>query len=538
MKLFNTILFCLSYVFTCFGQVILTKSNLPIIIINTNDRLILDEPKIEAQMKIIDNGLGLVNNVNDVPNGYDGPIGIELRGSTSQGFPKLPYGFETRDALGEDKEFKLLGMPKESDWIFNASYNDKSLMRDALALIFSSSVMEYAPKVRYHELVINNEYQGVYLLVEKIKRDKNRVDIAKLEATNNEGDVLTGGYIIKLDKTSGSNSDVGWDSSYPPFPNAWQKTYFQIDYPKAEDLTEVQKKYIKNHIDLVDKTMAGNQFKDAQNGFRKYIDQQSLIDYIIINELTKNPDAYRLSTYFYKERDSDGGKIKFGPAWDFNLAFGNVDYCTQGDANGLVINDFNQVCSGDYWVIHFWWEKFLSDELFYLDLKKRWKTLRDNQFSNERIHFVVDSLNQLLSESQVRNFNKWPILNTYVWPNYFIGGSYKAEVDHLKDWINKRLQFLDQEWSLLDSIPHISALNSVSVVPNPATTFVELKFIHQIPLDLKMRFYDMDGSLLYSPSVKVTEKNIELDIQPWPAGMIMIHLESQGEKVVYKFLKQ
>lgn len=532
---------CIVFMYVLFavnieGQNTLTTSNLPIILIQTNGQWIPDDPKIDARMKIIDNG-GL-NHINDIANGYDGNIAIETRGSTSQWFPKKPYGFETKDDTGEDVDVKLLGMPKENDWILNATYNDKSLMRDGLALILAGKIMEYAPRVRYNELVIDDEYQGVYLLIEKIKRDKNRVDIAKLESNIASGDALTGGYIVKLDKMTGSNSSNGWQSIYPPYPNASQTTYFQVDYPKADQLTLEQKNYIKTHVDLVEANIAGNNYTDAVNGFRKYIDEKSLMDYIIINELTKNPDAYRLSSYFYKERDSDGGKIKFGPVWDFNLGFGNVDYCTNGDANDLVINNFNQVCGDDGWVIHFWYERFLKDKQFYQDLKKRWATLRGQEFSNQKIHGLIDSLQQLLDKAQQRNFNKWPILSEYVWPNYYVGGSYQAEVDYLKNWIDRRLQFLDKEWSSVDSIQEETSLIGVTIEPNPAVNLVVIKFKEKLPRDLKIRFYSADGAMLISKLVKTTESDIQVDVQEWPRGMTMIHLESNGEIEVHKFMKQ
>ena len=324
-------------------------------------------------------------------------------------------------------------------------------MRDGLSYILAGSVMEYAPRVRYNELVINGQYRGIYLLIEKIKRDKNRVDIAKIETTDNQGDALTGGYIIKIDKETGSNSSAGWNSLYAPYYGAWQKTYFQYEYPKADEISYEQKNYIRNHMNMVENSIAGQDFKDPVKGYRKYIDTESLMDYIIMNELAKNPDAYRLSTFFYKERDSDGGKIKFGPVWDFNLGFGNVDYCTQGNPEGLVILNFNEVCSGDGWVIHFWWKKFLQDEIFYNDLKHRWKNLRNNQLSNDRINFVIDSLSNMLGQAQVRNFQQWPVLGQYVWPNYYIGNTYTEEVSYLKNWVKNRLIYLDKLWEIKDS---------------------------------------------------------------------------------------
>ncbi len=458
-----------------YSQVNLTKSNLPIIQINTLGQKIVDEPKIIADMKIIFNGIGEENHIHDTIYHFDGKIGIEYRGSSSQSFPKKPYGFETQTVDGEELEFKLLDMPKEADWTFNATYNDKTLMRDGLTYILAGSFMEYAPRVRYSELLINGEYQGIYLLIEKIKRGKNRVNIPKIQNTDNEGDALTGGYIIKIDKETGSNSGEGWNSKYRPYSGSWQKTFFQYEYPKAKNITESQKSYISNYVSNVEDVIRSENYADTISGYRKYIDTKSLMDYIIVNELTKNPDAYRLSTFFYKERDSDGGKIKFGPVWDYNLGLGNVNYCTNGNPEGLVITDFNQVCPSDGWVIHFWWERFLEDKTFYDELKNRWKSLRQNQLSNEAVFNTVDSLATLVSEAQVRNFERWSVLGEYVWPNYYIGDSYSDEVTFLKDWLEKRLAWLDEKWKIETVSTYQLAESDFTIYPNPVTGLTYLQ---------------------------------------------------------------
>ncbi|MCZ2339848.1 MAG: CotH kinase family protein [Chitinophagales bacterium] len=380
-----------------------SDSNLPIIIIDTKGGQIVDEPKIEAEMKIINNGPGKRNHLSDTVFQYNNKIGIEFRGSSSQMFPKKPYGFETKDENGEKLEVALLGMTEEEDWTLNATYNDKTLMRDGLTYILAGRVMEYAPRVRYIELVINEDYQGIYLLIEKIKRSKNRVQIAKIGKSDNDGDALTGGYLIQIDRAPTPNIDEGWVSPFAPFKGAAQTTFFQYEYPKAKNITPQQRKYIREYVTHFENVLHSNRFNDPLEGFRKYIDEQSIMDYIIFNELTKNVDAYRLSTYFYKQRDSEGGKIKFGPVWDYNLGLGNVDYCTNGNPEGLVITDFNQVCPDDDWVVHFWWNKFLEDTTFYNDLKQRWQYLRQHQLATENILNTVDSLANLLNEAQFRN---------------------------------------------------------------------------------------------------------------------------------------
>jgi hypothetical protein len=519
-----------------FGQVTLTKSNLPIVIINTNGQFIDDEPKIMADMKIIYNGPNVENSVLDNANEYNGKIGIETRGSTSQMFPKLPFGLETLDINGTETDVRILGMPKESDWILNPSYNDKSLMRDGLAYILAGSIMEYSPRVRYTELVINQQYQGIYLLQEKIKRNKNRVNIEKMSPQDNASDALTGGYIIKLDKETGTNSGQGWNSTYKPFPNAWQSTFFQYEYPKPANITGAQKTYIKQFFDNFEAILDGQNFANPQNGFRKYIDTTSLINYIIINELAKNPDAYRLSTFMYKDRDSKGGKLKFGPVWDFNLGFGNVDYCTQGNPEGLVIEDFNNVCGQDGWVIHFWWQKFLKDETFYYQLKQNWHTLRQKQLSNDRILYVIDSISTLLNQAQKRNFTQWPILGHYVWPNYFIGATYDSEVSFLKNWILNRLAYLDKVWKI-KTMETNSKDKFCTIFPNPSTNIVNLNFKQKIDSLLNIDVMDHCGNILELGQKIKSENSIELDISSITAGVYYLKMEFLGSTYTYSLVK-
>lgn len=536
LKIWILFVFILTQV-NLFSQINFTQSNLPIILINTQGQEIVDEPKITADMKIIYNGEDKENDLTDTIYHYDNKIGIEFRGSTSQSFPKKPYGFETRNEDGSELEIQLLGMPKEADWTFNATYNDKSLMRDGLTYILAGSFMEYAPRVRYSELMINGEYQGIYLLIEKIKRGKNRVNIAKMKNTDDSGDALTGGYIIKIDKESGSNSGEGWNSKYAPFLGAGQRTFFQYEYPKAKNITDPQKAYISNYISQVEDVINDSNYADPVSGYRKYIDDKSIMDYIIVNEITKNPDAYRLSTFFYKQRDSEGGKIKFGPVWDYNLALGNVDYCTQGDPEGLVIEEFNKVCPWDGWVIHFWWERFLQDSLFYDDLKLRWKSLRQEQLSDEIVFGTVDSLALLLDQPKDRNFQKWPILGQYIWPNYFVGNTYNEEIDFLKDWLEKRLAYLDEKWKIETTKTVQTDDTGFIIYPNPVTGTAYLKHSSDHSILKPIQVLDSYGKSVDIPVLSTENTRLSYDFSTSQPGLYYIHFLSGDQVKFSKIVK-
>ena len=275
-----------------------TSSNLPIIVINVPWPGIFDEPKVDATMQIIFNESGEKNKITDTDFHYDGHIGIELRGQSSlQLFPKKSYGLETREADGSNRNVSLFGWPQENDYVLHSPYSDKSLIRNALTYSLASEIMGYAPRTQHCELVINDEYKGVVVMVEKIKRDKGRIDISKLDTDDNEGDDLTGGYILRFDKNS--FNDVAWISPFKPDPSSPQETRFIYHYPKVNNITDQQFNYIKDYITDFENVLAGDNFKDLEDGYAKYINDSSFIEHMIINELTRNVDGYRLSTYMY-----------------------------------------------------------------------------------------------------------------------------------------------------------------------------------------------------------------------------------------------
>src|SRR5690606_27410745 len=368
-----------------------TESNLPIVIIDTHSQAILNEPKIKADMKIINNGPGMINHSSDEPNDYNGKIVIEIRGSSSQMFPKKQYGIELWDEEGEGIDAPILGMPEEEDWVLFAPYNDKALIRDALSYKLGRDMGQYASRQRFCEVVINGEYMGLFVFFEKVKRDSKRVDIAKLDPDEISGDDLTGGYLFKIDKFTGSGGD-GWESKHPPLYRSGNQTiFFQYEDPDAEDIVPEQKQYIKSFMDEFEDVLASENYNHPTQGYAKYIDVESFVDYYLINELTKNVDAYRLSTFMHKQRDSDGGILRMGPIWDYNLAFGNVDYCLEGNPEGFVTS-FNSVCPDDFWLIPFWWSRLLSDPAFRVKLNQRWDELRAGPFKTETILTYIDSV--------------------------------------------------------------------------------------------------------------------------------------------------
>lgn len=470
-------------------------SNLPLVVIDTQGWPIPDEPKLFAKMGIIDNGSGAQNRLSDAFNAYDGFIGIERRGSSSQGFPKLSYAVETRDADGQDLDVALLGFPEEEDWVLHGPYSDKSLMRNVLIYHLANKMGRYASRTRFVEFILNNEYQGVYVLMEKIKRDKERVAISKLNPDEIEGDDLTGGYIVKVDKWEGSEVD-GWFSPHPPRPGLDQRVYYQYHYPKPSDIVEEQRVYIQGVISTFEEVMASDQFADPENGYAKYIDVASAVDFCILNEIARNVDGYRLSTFLHKDKDSiGGGKLIFGPIWDFNLGFGNADYYNGGRRLGFQLE--TDIPDTDGFQPSFWWEKMWKDPTFNARVIERWQALRQGPIHTDSLMQYIDDQVQLLEVAAPRNFEQWRVLGTYVWPNSFVGNTYADEIDFLKEWLRDRLNWIDTnlEGVTANNEPQlpVSAINLSNVYPNPFAGQARMMLELGLSQNVRVEMYDALG---------------------------------------------
>lgn len=443
------------------------SSNLPIIVINTNGVPIPNEPKIEATMGIIYNGPGERNNLTDSFNEYNGNIGIEVRGQSSQMFPMKSYSIELRDENQEDTDASLFGLPEESDWVLYAPYTDKTLMRNYLAYDLSNQMGHWAAHCRYVEVILNERYVGIYVLMEKIKRDKNRVNIKKLEPQDSTSDKISGGYIFSLDKEPDA-----WYSKYAA-PNSFARVRFKYEYPKVEDITQIQKDYIKRYTDSFEAALKGENFQDPLIGFRQFADENSFIDYFIVNELSRNVDGYHISTYMYKDRDDVNKKIHMGPVWDYDLAFRNANYCRGSDTTGWAYRN-NYVCPPLLLPIPFWWDRLFQDTAFQSNLLCRWKSLRQNILSTASLYATIDSIAALTSEARQRHFTKWPVLGVYVWPNPNpIPETYTEEIRTLKFWIAQRLAWIDR------NLPQLGACVNTQVFAEPSTSAV----VNEVPVN-------------------------------------------------------
>lgn len=500
----------------------LDSTHLPILKIETNEYGIpFKRIEVEGSIEIIDNGPGKYNKPDDTAF-HAGRIEIEQRGESSADFPKQSFDFELQDEDGDDTSIAICGMPKENDWILQGPYADKSQIRNALIYELGRKTGHWNPRVKFVELVLNGKYLGLYNLIEEIKRDSARVNVKKLRETEISGIDLTGGYIIKYDKGSGN---------------------LQIEYPNEDDIQDQQVNYIKNFYVEYLGTLKSNTGLDPENGYSKYIDLQSFIDYTIIAELGKNCDSYLFSSYMYKDRDDINPKIQFGPLWDFDLCFGNAFW-----QQGNIIDDWQFDVSSNQRFNH----KRLFEDPVLVDLfEDRWFELRESFLHTDSLLNRIDELVDTLSEPLKRNYEIWPIIDKDLFTNVYQVANYEEEIEHIKDWLTTRTTWIDEnissiyypvtEYAVNNSFPLAEELVH-SIYPNPFDDHLTIKLSTPVENRFSIVLIGMDGKTLDIATDAMLSQGEYL--VHWVApehlirGMYVLEIRINGEPVEsHKILK-
>lgn len=464
--------------------------DLPIIFIDTKAKC-LDKnvtEKIPATMRVLD---GVSNSVADSASGALYDIGIKVRGQSSALFPKPGYSVEVRDATGEGIDVSMLGLPPSDDWVFHGPYVDKSLMRNALAHWFFRQAGRYSPRTKHFDLFINGVYRGVYVLIEKIKRDKYRVDVSKLKDTDISGDDVTGGYIWAFDKTGTNSGGAGSGDINDEGFNTSDGLNVILHYPKKEKIQKEQEAYLKKYLNDLEAL-----YKNGGNGsgYENFVDVGSAVDYVLHEELTNNADSYWCSFFLHKPKDSKGGKVTLGPPWDFNLAMSNgtqpegnnggnnwnmwgggnngfgstsvegwqIENSQKSGQNNGWFNMGGTSLKAPNWLLQMW-----KDSYYQSELKKRWAELRSGVWHTKTMDVYLDSMKTYLKNAADRNFKRWPNLGQASGQNdpdpepmkycnqsgggygMAMGGynatTWDGEVEHLRKKMKERMAWMDQQ---------------------------------------------------------------------------------------------
>lgn len=366
-------------------------------------------------------------------------VTINLRGQSSMSMPKKQYTLNLLDDAGDPQPISLLGMPEDYQWVLNASYMDKSLIRNALAYTMAGQTMEYAPRYEFCEVLINSgnspttfvdHYAGVYLLLEKIERRPHRIDIKK--ADTRYSDIS---FIFSRDKIK-ADDDIyytDWGTLDDEFivgndGRIRQRAVLTGNYPGASMTSEYRARII-DYINRFEYALSSKEFDKDGVGYREYIGVDSFVQFAMVNEVFKNVDGGEVSTYFYKDL---GGKMKAGPIWDFDLTLGNSSIQEMQDPAGLRITDVS------------WFSRMFQDRSFCAEYERVYRLLRKSQWENAKVEAMVDDIIRKLGPAALRNTQRW-----YSDPISYAGYDYQQEVEDLKEFIRLRMEWMDRHIQLV-----------------------------------------------------------------------------------------
>jgi hypothetical protein len=378
------------------------RSKLPVVVVRSA-KAIPDDPKVAARVRVTD----------DRGKAYAGRAGIELRGHSSQVFPKKQYGLELRDRRGEGRDVGLLGMPPDDDWVLSANYSDKTLMRNALAYRTARTFFaSYAPQTRHVELMLNGRYQGVYVLTQKIELGEGRVEAED-------------GWMLEL---AFGYQALGERRFKSP------RTGRPLLYTDPDDPGRRRARAIRTDVVRFERALYGPRFRNPRRGWRAHLDPGAAIDYVLLQELFGNQDAFHASTYFHRP---PGGRIVLGPIWDFDIAMGNTTLDGFRTPPGWHLGGRPYI------------ERLYRDRWFVRGMADRWRELRARGL-RRWLRATIASDARILRGPQIRNFRRWRILGRYVWPNPVdprtgrYRQTWRAEVAYLKRWLDARVAWMNR----------------------------------------------------------------------------------------------
>lgn len=412
------------------------SSDLPLVVVNTFSRSPAEGTPNPMYLSVLPPGgePARTHPAGPAPGSQETRVALEIRGSSSTQFPKKSYGIELQSEAGLDQALPLLGLPADSDWVLYAPYTDKSLIRDVLAYELSRRIGRYAPRTRFVELFLNRgntdlamvDYQGVYVLVEKVKISPNRVSVAGMEPDDLAEPGISGGYLLKRDR---------FDANDQVFTTS-RGVELGIQDPKRSQIGVLQRNWIRTWLNRMESTLYGAAWRDPALGYSQHLDAESFIDHHWLVEAAKNIDGYRLSTFWHKDRS---GRLSMGPLWDYNLSFGNGNYLDGWRTNTWY---YPNVSDPGYT----WFRRLFQDPDYLQRRIDRWFELRQGAFATPAMVDLIQNLAGQVREAQERNYNKWRILGTYIWPNWFVAKSWQEEIDWMTGWTTNHFAWIDSQF--------------------------------------------------------------------------------------------
>ena len=457
-------------------------TNLPLLVINTNNYQAIDSKEV-----YVDGMLSVISN--DGKTLFTDTLKIRGRGNASWLYPKKPYKIKLAHKT------HLLGMPaKAKDWTLINNWGDKTLIRNLVAFETSRRFkMDYTPAATLVNVIVNGEYEGCYQLCDQLEVGKKRINITEMDSTCVNIPEITGGYLVEID---------AYASSEPKHFSSNKNTPVTIKYPKDDEITNEQFNYIKNSFNAMEAKIYSSYYTDDSFGYITALDVSSFIKHFLVGEFSGNTDTY-WSTYLSKDRGSLE-KFKAAAVWDFDLAFEN-------DARTYPINNLTTyMCMSSK-------ASFAGDMKTFVSrvantqtttISKFWSEARDhNGFTWENMSAYVDSLVNVIDQSQQLNFIRWPILNQLVHQNFQALGTYQAEVDFMKNYIKERFDWMDNK------IGYIAGIKNAEEQLAGTILGAQNKIvIRNFPTGASYNIFTMDGKV--SESGTISAENADVNMAP------------------------
>lgn len=433
-------------------NVTFTETTLPLVFINVNGQTIERENRVLATMKIINNKDGH-NYLDTIAHAgqtvdWEGPVAIKYRGNTSfTGSDKKPFSIRplsAADLTAKKAKVSIMGMAKDNDWAMLAPWEDMSYMRDVLTMELARGGSSFAPHMKYCEVVLDGYYYGIYIMSERATKGKNRLNLDDPTA-----DDLTGDFHVEIDRKDEEHYYVS--KHHPVSSTGVEYTnrtvayqYKEPEYDDFADLPSGVEEAIGNAIEEMESSFTTADYT-GENGYRKYIDVQSFIDYQIAQEFSNNVDAYRLSTPLYKYSTTHAAELgtdaKWKTAlWDFNIAYGTANYYDANNVSSWRYKSNDLMASADQQLVPFFWYKLMNDPAYVQELRKRWTERREGNYSEAYITAKIDSMATVLQESGALD------RDNEAWNNHF--GTFSSKVSTLKSFVTSRLAFMDKAWKM------------------------------------------------------------------------------------------
>jgi hypothetical protein len=486
------------------------STDLPLILIESDEFGIpFSHVEVPAMMKIIDHAGEQLNHPSDISFTYNGPISIEVRGGSSQYFPKQPFNIETRHADGSNNNVSLLGMPAENDWALIGPISDRSLLRHTFTYELGRKQGHWEPRSKYCELILNGEYLGLYVLTEKIKPDKNRLNISKLTDTDLFEEDVTGGYIF-------------WKSGNWPII---------IYYPNSNKIQEEQEAYLEAFVQRYWDVIFSDNWLNGEIDYRDYVNIESMLDYMIICELSCDHDKYSQSTYMYKDRSDKDSLIHFGPLWDFNYAYGNSSESMATDQW-----HFNRESGAQF-------RRLFQDTSLTHRFAEKWHSQRQRFLHTDSLFALIDSLSTHFTAARKRDSMVW---DAYATVNVYFAKDtvyrYDQVIYNLKEWIQRRVAWIDTWIDSIyfpytvvepESIAQYSQGLKLKVYPNPFRNEIKIEPASPFSGSLRLELRNPMGQLvwLWLPGTEWRDRQILTLTIPEgiPPGLYMLNIFQDGQ---------